>query len=129
MQPELARVGAPFLDDRNCLRPDQPGAAFGEPVVPTQGQRIRTAVCGAVAALHRLDGDRVGAGFATDLHFPVQHVHVFAQWERHIQLVELGLQLIQLFVMKLFVFHYAQPPLVLFFQMCVFLPFGVALTL
>ena len=110
MQPELARVGTALLHDRDRLCPDQPGAAPGETVVPPQGQRVRTAVRRAVAALHRLDSDRVGTDFAADLHFPVQHVHVFAQRQRHIQLVELCLQLIQLFVMKLFMFQNAQPP-------------------
>ena len=110
VQPELARVGTALLHDRDRLCPDQSGAATGEAVIPPQGQCVRTAVRRAVAALHRLDGDRVGAGFTADLHFPAQHVHVFAQRQRNIQLVELGLQLIQLFVMKLLMFHIAQPP-------------------
>ncbi len=59
-QPELARVGAPAVQDRGGLEPDQACAAASEALVAAEGQRLGAAVGGAIAALDRVDADRVG---------------------------------------------------------------------
>ena len=59
--------------------------------------------------IRRLAGPVIPVSY-THLDVYKRQVHVFAQRQRNIQLVELGLQLIQLFVMKLLMFHIAQPP-------------------
>lgn len=59
MYPELAGVGAAFRDNRAGFKPDQFGSACAKAAIAPESQFARIAVKIAIAALHRMDGERI----------------------------------------------------------------------
>ena len=85
MNPQLTRIGASLGNNRNRFRPDESRAALGESVISAQCQCVRASVCRAVAALHRLNGNRVCRRLAADLYRTLQHVQILGQRQGHFQ--------------------------------------------
>ena len=85
VNPQLTRIGASLGNNRNRFCPDQTCAALCESVISAQRQCIRTSVRRAVAALHRLNGNRVCCRLAADLYRTLQHVQILGQRQGHFQ--------------------------------------------
>src|SRR5262249_7808909 len=89
---QLSRIGPAFLQDRGGLAPDQLGAAGAEAPIAAEGQLVRAAVEGAVAAFHRLDAQGVAGAQRADGHGAEQRGQVVAEAEVGPQPAALGLQ-------------------------------------
>src|SRR4051812_35151969 len=70
---ELAGVGPPLIYNRSRLEPDQLRPSAAESFIPAPDQRVRTSLESAVAALHRLNADRVADFELPNCHGPRQH--------------------------------------------------------
>src|SRR5207237_682871 len=90
VEPELPRVGAALLDYRGGLAPDQLRAAGAEAAVAAVGQLVGPAVRGAVAALHRLDAERVAGPQRADVDGPEEGAEVAAEAQVEAQPAALG---------------------------------------
>ena len=90
----LARVGSAFFEDRSGFAPDQLGATGAEAPVAAEGQLVGPAVGGAVAALHRLDAQRIAHAEGADRDRPEEGAEVVAEAQVEPEAARLGLQVV-----------------------------------
>src|SRR5262245_29614333 len=80
-EPQLAGIGPSFLNHRGRLAPEELGAARAKSAITTKRQLIRPAVERPVAALHRLNTERIADAELPDIHTAEQRTEIVREAE------------------------------------------------
>src|SRR5262249_22591230 len=78
-EPELARICPALFDDGRGLSPNQLGAARAETAIAAKRQFVRPAVERAVAALHRLNTERIADAKCADIYRAEQRSEIVGE--------------------------------------------------